>query len=141
MELGATEVEVFGNSELVINQLNGEYRCRHITMASYYLANTQLLRYWGDEIAVSHIPRESNTIANEMAQLPAGLQIQERRFEIKVEVQKKNLPSIFDRGFNLDVITKEPKIEDWRSLIIQYSEDPSFPTSKKNRQQATRYVL
>ncbi|XP_070668934.1 uncharacterized protein [Malus domestica] len=86
MELGATEVEVFGDSELVINQLNGEYKCRHITMAGYYLATKQLLRYWGDEISVSHIPKESNTIANEMAQLAAGVQIQERRFEIEVEV-------------------------------------------------------
>ncbi|KAM1305568.1 hypothetical protein ACFX2F_023088 [Malus domestica] len=44
MELGAIEVEVFGDSKLVINQLNGEYKCRHITMAGYYLAATQLLR-------------------------------------------------------------------------------------------------
>ncbi|XP_070667408.1 uncharacterized protein [Malus domestica] len=73
MELGATEVEVFGDSELVINQLNGEYKYRHITMAGYYLATMQLLRYWGDEISVSHIPKESNKITNEMAQLAAGL--------------------------------------------------------------------
>ncbi|XP_068317105.1 (+)-neomenthol dehydrogenase-like [Pyrus communis] len=86
MELEATEVEVFGNSELVINQLNGEYKCRHITMAGYYLVTTQLLRYWGDKISVSHIPIESNTIANEMAQLAIGVQIQEKRFEIEVEL-------------------------------------------------------
>ncbi|KAM1119793.1 hypothetical protein ACFX2B_043333 [Malus domestica] len=45
IELGATEVEVFGDSELVINQLNGEYKYRHITMADYYVASTQLLSY------------------------------------------------------------------------------------------------
>ncbi|XP_070664553.1 uncharacterized protein [Malus domestica] len=45
IELGATEVEVFGNSELVVNQLNGEYKCKHITMAGYYLTATQLLSY------------------------------------------------------------------------------------------------
>ncbi|XP_070679299.1 uncharacterized protein [Malus domestica] len=36
IELGAIEVELFGDSELVINQLNGEYKCKHITMAGYY---------------------------------------------------------------------------------------------------------
>ena len=46
IELGATKVEVFGDSESVINQLNKEYKCRHITMAGYYLASTQLLDYW-----------------------------------------------------------------------------------------------
>ncbi|XP_048433367.1 uncharacterized protein LOC125473964 [Pyrus x bretschneideri] len=112
IKLGATEVEVFGDSELVINQLNGEYKCRHITMVGYYLAATQLLVYWGTEISVSHIPRESNSIANEMAQMASGAQIQERKFEVNIEVQKWNLPSIFDRGFNIDVMTKEPEIED-----------------------------
>ena len=56
-------------------------------------------------------------------------------------MQKRNLPSIFDRGFSLDVMTKEPKVEDWRSPITQYLKNPSFPTSKKNRQQATKYIL
>ncbi|KAM1453262.1 hypothetical protein ACFXTO_002895 [Malus domestica] len=45
IELGAMEVKVFGDSELVINQLNGEYKCRHITMAGYYLMAMQLLSY------------------------------------------------------------------------------------------------
>ncbi|XP_017188273.1 uncharacterized protein [Malus domestica] len=141
MELGATEVEVFSDSELVINQLNGEYKCRHITIADYYLATTQLLSYWGTKISVSHIPRESNAMANEMAQLASGTQIQESKFEVEVEVQKRNLPSIFDRGFSLDVMTKELKTEDWRSSITQYLKNHYFPTSKKSRQQATKYVM
>ncbi|CAN6583835.1 unnamed protein product [Malus baccata var. baccata] len=69
MDLGAVEVEVFGDSELVINQLNGDCMCRHITMAGYYLAATQLLSYWDSEISVNHVPRGSNLAANEMAQL------------------------------------------------------------------------
>ncbi|CAN6691091.1 unnamed protein product [Malus baccata var. baccata] len=69
MDLGAAEVEIFGDSELVINQLNGEFKCRHITMARYYMAATQLLSFWESEISVNHIPRGSNLAANEMAQL------------------------------------------------------------------------
>lgn len=57
MELGAAEVEVYGDSKLVVNQLNGEYKCRHITMPGYYMAATQLLGYWGNEISINHIPR------------------------------------------------------------------------------------
>nr|XP_028965046.1 uncharacterized protein LOC114827424 [Malus domestica] len=67
MDLGATEVEIFGDSELVINQLNGEFKCRHITMAGYYMAATQLLSFWESEISVNHVPRGSNLAANEMA--------------------------------------------------------------------------
>ncbi|CAN6543126.1 unnamed protein product [Malus baccata var. baccata] len=141
IELGVTEVEVFGDSELVINQLNGKYKCRNITMAGYYLAATQLLSYWGIEILVNYIPIESNAIANEMAQLASRAQIQERKFEGDIEVQKRNPPPIFERGFSLDIKTEEMEMKDWRIPIVQYLKDPSFPTSKKNRQQATKYVM
>ncbi|CAN6687889.1 unnamed protein product [Malus baccata var. baccata] len=141
MDLGAAEVEIFGDSELVINQLNGEFKCRHITMAGYYMAATQLLSFWESEISVNHIPRGSNLAANEMAQLASGVPIQERKYGVDVEIQTRNLPSILDRGFSLDVMVLETKMEDWRSPIIHHLKDPSSPTSKKNRQQATKYVL
>ncbi|XP_070676246.1 uncharacterized protein [Malus domestica] len=141
MDLGAVEVEVFGDSELVINQLNGEFKCRHITMAGYYLAATQLLSFWDSEISVNHVPRGSNLAANEMAQLASRVPIQERKYGVDVEIQRRNLPSILERGFSLDIMVLEAEIEDWRSHIVHHLKDPSSPTSKKDRQQATKYVL
>ncbi|KAM3018395.1 hypothetical protein FF2_002147 [Malus domestica] len=141
IDLGAMEVEVFGDSELVINQVNGEFKCRHITTAGYYLAATQLLSYWDFEISVSHVPRGANLAANEMVLLASGMPIQERGYGVDVEIQMRNLPSILERGFSLDVMVLETKIEDWRSHIIHHLKDPSSPTSKKNRQQAIKYVL
>ncbi|CAN6700235.1 unnamed protein product [Malus baccata var. baccata] len=135
MELGAIEVEVFGDSELVINQLNGDYKCRHITMAGYYLAVTQLLSYWDTEISINHVPRELNLAANEMAQIASRVPIQERKYEVDVETQRRNLPSILERGFSLDVMVLETETtKEWRSPIIHHLEDPSSPTSKNNRQ-------
>nr|XP_028959985.1 uncharacterized protein LOC114825434 [Malus domestica] len=141
IELGAMEVEVLGDSKLVINQLNGEYKCRHITMAGYYLAATQLLSYWDSEVSINHVPRESNLVANEMAQIASGVPIQERKYGVDVEIQRRNLSSILERGFSLDAMVLETEMEDWRSPIIHHLKDPSLPTSKKNRQQATKYVL
>ncbi|XP_070667982.1 uncharacterized protein [Malus domestica] len=141
MDLGAAEVEVFGDSELVINQLNCEFKCRHITMAGYYLAATQLLSFWDSEISVNHVPRGSNLAANEMAQLASGVPIQERKYGVDVEIQRRNLPSILEMGFSLDIMVLETEIEDWRSPIVHHLKNPSSPTSKKNRQQATKYVL
>ncbi|CAN6571088.1 unnamed protein product [Malus baccata var. baccata] len=112
MDLRATEVEIFGDSELVINQLNGEFKCRHITMAGYYMAATQLLSFWESEISVNHIPRGSNLAANEMAQLALGVPMQERKYGVDVEIQTRKLPSILDRGFSLDVMVLETKVED-----------------------------
>ncbi|KAM1734170.1 hypothetical protein ACFX11_019696 [Malus domestica] len=135
------EVKIFSDSKLVINQLKGEYKCRHITMAVYYLAATQLLSYWDSEVSVNHVPRESNLAANEMAQIASRVPIQERKYGVDVEIQRRNLPSILERGFSLDVMVLETETEDWRSPIIHHLKDPSAPTSKKNIQQATKYVL
>nr|XP_017184701.1 uncharacterized protein LOC103424101 [Malus domestica] len=141
IELGATKIEVFGDSKLVINQLNGEYKCRHITMAGYYLAATQLLSYWDSKVSVNHVPRESNLATNEMAQIASGVPIQERKYGVDVEIQRRNLHSMLERGFSLDIMVQETKTEDWRLPIIHHLKDLSSPTSKKNRQQATKYVL
>lgn len=84
LELGATEINVYGDSELVINQLNREYKCKHITMAIYYMSATQLLGYWGNEVAISHIPREVNLIANKMVQMTSGAQVEKEVFEIRI---------------------------------------------------------
>ncbi|CAN6712994.1 unnamed protein product [Malus baccata var. baccata] len=83
----------------------------------------------------------SNLAANEMAQLASGVPIQERIYGVDVEIQRRNLPSILERGFSLDIMVLETEIEDWRSPIIHHLKDPSSPASKKNRQQATKYVL
>nr|XP_028945639.1 uncharacterized protein LOC114819982 [Malus domestica] len=110
-------------------------------MAGYYLAATQLLSYWDSNISVNHVPRGSNLVANEMAQVALGVPIQERKYGVDVEIQRRNLPSILERGFSLDVMVLETEMKDWRSPIIHHLKDPSSPTSKKNRQQPTKYVL
>ncbi|KAM2274755.1 hypothetical protein ACFX1S_044519 [Malus domestica] len=112
IDLGTMKVEVFGDSELVINQLNEEYKCRHITMAGYYLAATQLLSYWDSNISVNHVPRGSNLAANKMAQVASRAPIQERKYGVDVEIQIRNLYSILENGFSLDVMVLETEMKD-----------------------------
>lgn len=100
-----------------------------------------MLSYWGTEVSINHDPRQVNLVANEIAQIASGAHIQERKSEENVEVQRRTLPSNFEKGFNLDVMTKEPEIEDWMTLIIQYLKDHFFPISKKIRQQPTKFVM
>jgi ribonuclease HI len=35
-EVGAVSVEIYGDSELVIKQLNGQYECRSYILRNYY---------------------------------------------------------------------------------------------------------
>ncbi|KAM1534164.1 hypothetical protein ACFX10_007989 [Malus domestica] len=89
-------------------------------MAGYYLAATQLLSYWDFEISVNHVPRGFNLAANEMAQIASRIPIQERKYGVDVEIQRRNLPFILERGFSLDGMVLETEMEDRRSPIIHH---------------------
>ena len=43
MKLGAQEVHIIGNSQLVLQQLTGEYKCNNLLSTPYYTVSTQLL--------------------------------------------------------------------------------------------------
>lgn len=66
--LGATGVTVHADSELVIKQLNGVYRVKHPVMRERHQEAMRLLAEFKAWRAV-HVPRESNTEADRLANL------------------------------------------------------------------------
>ena len=73
-ELRAPRVLVLGDSELVINQLNGTFRCISCALAPYHLVASYLAESF-DGITFSHISRNRNTFADELAQLASEAQL------------------------------------------------------------------
>ena len=64
-ELGATEVEVVNDSELVARQIGGEYKVRHAGLKPLYQEAMRALRDF-DGWAVRSVRREQNTRADEL---------------------------------------------------------------------------
>jgi ribonuclease HI len=64
--LGARELEVFLDSELIVRQLGGSYQVRSATLKPLYEEALRLLRDFS-KVKVAHIPREENTAADEMS--------------------------------------------------------------------------
>jgi ribonuclease HI len=62
-ELGAREVEVINDSELVAKQISGEYRVKHAGLKPLYLEAMQALREF-DSARVRSVRREANTRAD-----------------------------------------------------------------------------
>ena len=62
-ELGATEIEVVNDSELVARQLSGRYRVKHPAMRPLYLEAMAALRGF-DRWKVRTVPRELNASAD-----------------------------------------------------------------------------
>ena len=59
LELGAQEVHIIRDSQLVLRQLTGEYKYNSLLLAPYYTAFTQLLDSF-HSVDFEYVPRESN---------------------------------------------------------------------------------
>jgi ribonuclease HI len=82
LQIGIRNVEIFGDSQLVINQVKGKYKCGSILLAPYLVSTQQLLQEF-QEYTLHHIPEEENHEANKMAQVALGYRpIENEKIEI-----------------------------------------------------------
>ena len=65
-ELGAEELEVVADSELMIRQLSGAYQVRAPALRELHTEALALLKGFR-KVKLAHIPREENTDADEMS--------------------------------------------------------------------------
>jgi ribonuclease HI len=61
--LGATEVEVVNDSELIAKQVNGQYKVKHADMRPLYLAALEALRGF-ESWTIRSVPRAQNADAD-----------------------------------------------------------------------------
>jgi len=77
-EMGATEVEIRSDSELMVRQVNGRYKVKSALIAPLYLQAGKLLSSF-TKVKINHVPREQNTEADELA----NLALQAKRMETR----------------------------------------------------------
>ncbi len=65
-KLDAKRVDIKMDSELVVKQINGEYRVKKVTLKPLYQRVKQLLGSLG-EFTITHIPRQQNAEADKLA--------------------------------------------------------------------------
>jgi ribonuclease HI len=69
LSLNAKALHVFSDSEVIVKQMSGEYRCRSPRLYSLNWTCRKLARSL--DFSISHIRRENNTEANALAHLAA----------------------------------------------------------------------
>lgn len=62
-ELGASEIEVIGDSELIVKQVQGVYKVKHAAMKPLYLEAMQALRGFASW-SIRSVPRAKNAHAD-----------------------------------------------------------------------------
>jgi ribonuclease HI len=122
-EAKAIAVEIFGDSELVIKQLNGQYECRDVILRNYYEECKENLKSF-QLVILQHIPRENIGEANMLAQSASGYR----------ENQEVFANDVYAFGSSLAE-------DDWRKEIADYLENLSRKVSRKLRYKAIQFVL
>jgi len=64
-QLGGTKLEIFCDSELVVKQINGQYRVKNANLRKYYQQVIKLIKKFSG-FTISHIYRQDNKDADAM---------------------------------------------------------------------------
>ena len=72
IEMGVTDLNIYGDSQLVINQLLNEYEVKKEDLVPYHRQALRLLNKL-DMVKLEHVPRSANKMADALASLAATL--------------------------------------------------------------------
>lgn len=93
-KLKAKRIFVYGDSELVIKQVKGEYQEKHPQLRAYRNAVLSILRMFS-EYTLTAVPRMQNLIANSLATTTSNLKIP-MNSNNKIEISVKHWPVVLD---------------------------------------------
>ncbi|XP_057962309.1 uncharacterized protein LOC131153877 [Malania oleifera] len=137
--LEVTQIKVSSDSQLVVEQVKGEFEARDQKM-NKYLAKVQEYAKVFTHFDIEHVPRAENTKADALTKL-ASTTGSEWRDAIYLEQIVK--PSYEEGSVNL--LDSEINEGDWRTPLVQYLCDGSLLEDKKEslkvRRKAARYAL
>ncbi|PNY14157.1 retrotransposon protein putative unclassified [Trifolium pratense] len=167
LSLGAKEVKIRGDSELVLKQLTREYKCIKEHLIRYFvIANALLKRF--DSIDIEHVPRIENQEANDLAQIASGYKMSKETLGQLIEIKEKlilnepmqsklSMPKLEGAEMPLNDINhpnKELEYDefqifvidnlldgDWRKPIADYLENPIGSTPRNIKYKASNYVI
>ncbi|XP_059310562.1 uncharacterized protein LOC132061902 [Lycium ferocissimum] len=72
VDMKQLQLQVFGDSQLIINQLLGSYDVKKPKLLPYYGYAQKLIGWLGD-VTLQHVPRRENKKADTLAALPSAL--------------------------------------------------------------------
>ncbi|KAH0727912.1 hypothetical protein KY289_003961 [Solanum tuberosum] len=119
VDMKQLHLQVFGDSELVINQLLGSYEVKKPELRLYHDYAQQLIRWLGD-ITLQHVPRKENKKADALAALTSTLTLPDQA-QITI-CQKWIVPPDVDEESKFEhlVAVSQDEIVDWRHALIDY---------------------
>ncbi|KAK4383233.1 hypothetical protein Sango_2794500 [Sesamum angolense] len=143
-------LKVYGDSQLVVNQLLGLYEIKTPELLPYHNYAKRLIGWLGD-VELEHLPRKDNKQADALAKLASILSMIDKEAHIPI-CKGWVIPPIFsdDEDDMLQEeenhVTKvfEVEEEDWRQPLVDYLKYGKLPNDLRwrtdTRQRTTRFI-
>ncbi len=125
IRLGTDRLQVFYDSQLMVNHISGEYLARDERMMSYLSIVKSLLSKF-DFMQVEQIGREHNSHADILAKLATALETDLHR---TVTVEILNAPS--SQIVNPDNVCTTGSVTSWMDPLIAYLRDDYLPVDQR----------
>jgi ribonuclease HI len=120
-EMGIQEVAVFGDAELVVQQVRRAYQAKHPRLRSYRNEVWDLIDSFFSAFNISFIPREENTVADSLATSASIFKVPLPP-KLRYDVEVKYRPSIPDNVKHWKVFEDDLEIKKFLETIEEFSE-------------------
>nr|XP_011468490.1 PREDICTED: uncharacterized protein LOC101313915 [Fragaria vesca subsp. vesca] len=140
-DIGVERVEVFSDSQLVVNQVNGSFEAKEPQLHSYQaLSNAFMQRF--KSASLSHIPQKENTNTDALARLATGGPGKGRK-KARIEVLGKlSISKTISEIFMVEAGPREPT---WMDPIIKFMKEGVCPEARRHarklQSRCSRYTL
>ena len=142
LELGIRRMEIFGDSNLVIRQIQGDWKTKDVKLRPYH-AYLELLVGRFDDLSYTHLPRAQNQFADALATLASMIDIPKGVVVRPLLIDTRSVPAycflIDESGFDDGL--------PWYHDIYQFLRYGTYPEAvmakdkRALRQLATRFVI
>ena len=142
LELGIRGMEIFSDSNMVIRQIQGDWKTRDVKLRSYH-SYLELLVGRFDDLSYTHLPRAQNQFANALATLASMIDIPKGEVVCPLLIETRVVPAycclIDESGFDDGL----PLYHDIYQFL-RYNTYPEAVTAKDKRalrQLATHFLI
>ncbi|XP_050909123.1 uncharacterized protein LOC127122891 [Lathyrus oleraceus] len=134
-------LEVYGDSALVIYQINGDWETRHPNLIPYREHVMKLIPYF-EEITFSHIPRVENYLADALATLSSMFNVKWENEAPSIIIMRLDEPT-FCYATDDDLRDDKPLYFDIKRYLEkqQYPENATIMDKKKLRKLSAKFFL
>ncbi|KAK3027177.1 hypothetical protein RJ639_042443 [Escallonia herrerae] len=125
------QLNIYGDSKLMINQLLNEYEVKKPKLVAYYEYARKLIERLS-EVTLEHVPRKDNKQANALEKLASTLSLPDEKSQVTIYQRWVALLLFNNKDGHtedVDVVSAlETDKKDWRQPFIDYLKHGKLPS-------------